>query len=558
MASNLSFPANDHQSPFILSSKDLHSITNIKKPYRNYRVPFKTQLLNSSLYSTKDQTQQKPLPEILIPEKKPIHGRSSISKTRTLPYIKLLESEKEAKNFEKKFESFNLEAKTIKMKRKVKVSIKNIKFQSIFKPDIQKCPEIEIKITNCEDLEAPKAVALKTPHHLFTPTGVISSCSSKGSRRGDCGTPSLSPARSDRSHQGKDSFYYLNYLKHLNVTSFYNILDAATDNNLNSFPYYTRIIKKYSKLQQVEKKPLQGSVKAYHPCTCNTIKDEIKIKAKLMKTQKLKHLIPHLKTVSFSPKQAEYPNNFIVLNFENVVGSFINEICIKPGILKLIKKLSQLFRIILVTSLDDFKLNAVQAFIERQKVVLSGIYRVFLPAFPHQELKKMLDYSQFYKDFNIYFPEQQVLIITAHRISDVTDSCEYITTKKGLTHKLNAERPPVPSFEYENCPITILLSNFQVREHLNPLKNLLKFSETLDLDTFPRFFDFRNKISSISNSVIKSNEIHKILNSTVKDPKNRFKSGKGKRKRKSEVYCKLHKKSFENFEEIFAVNIFLI
>ena len=558
MASNLSFPTNDQHSPFILNSKDLHSLTNIKKPYRNYRVPFKTQLLNSSLYSTKDQTQQKPLPEILIPEKKPIHGRSSISKTRTLPYIKLLESEKEAKAFEKKIENLNLEAKKIKMKRKVKVSIKNVKFQSIFKPDLQKGQEVEIRITNCEDLQAPRAIVMRTPHHLYTPSGENSSCSSKYTRRGAFGTPSLSPARSDRSQTLKDSFYYLNYLKHLNVTSFFNILDAATDNNLNSFPYYTRIIKKYSKLQQVEKKPLHGAIKAYHPCTCNTIKNEIKIKAKFMKTQKLKHLIPHLQTITFSPQPAEFSNNFIVLNFENVVGSFINEICIKPGILKLIKKLSQQFRIILVTALEDFKLNAVKAFIERQKVVLSGIYRVILPTYPHHELKKMLDYSQIYKDFNIYFPEQQVLIITAHRISDLSDSCEYISTKKGLTQKLNTERPPLPSFEYENCPITILLSNFQVREHLNPIKNLVKLSKTLDSESFPRFFDFRNKISCISDSLIKSNEIHKILISAVKDPKNRFRSGKVKRKRKSEVFCKLHKRSIENFEEIFAVNIFLI
>lgn len=553
--SNNFFPINDQQSPFS-HNKSIHSIKAIHKPYRHPTVPFKTQLLNASLYTTKDNTHQRPLPELFIQEKKPIHGRSSISKTRTLPYLKILENEAESKTFEKKPENFNLEAIKMKIKKKVKVSIKNVKIKSNFNENSRKSSKIDINVIGCEDLEAPKVVNLRTPHHLFMPSVDASSSSSKKSRRGGFGTPSLSPARSDRIKQVKDCFYFLNYLRYFSVTSFYSILEAATDSSLNSFPYYTRIIRKYSKFTQIEKKPITHEPKAYQECICNKQNNENFRKAKLLKIKKLKTLIPHLHRIAISMQPAEFPNNLLILNFENVIGSFTNELCIKPGILKLIKKLSQYFRVVLVIALEEFKQNAVISFIEKQKIYLSGVYKLNYPHFYHQELKKMLDYCEIYKDFSIFSPEQQVLVITAHRILEHTSNSDYISTKKGLSHKLNVERPPVPSLEYENSPITILLPNFQMREHLNIIKNLVKLVKKIPKTEGFRFIDFRNTIGSIADEVVRNDVIHQILISTVRNPDKCVKSKKKKVKNMS--FCKLHKKNVRDYEEIFCVNSFLI
>ena len=549
---------------FIYSStvplKDTPIVTKVSKPPRNVRLQFKSPALHASLNSIKESHASKPLPDIIIQEKKLIPGRASISKNRTLPYLKYPENDSESKQSEVKVNTLIAECKTISIRKKVKVSIRNIRFQVNSKDEEEKSPDIEIKISNCEDITP--VVEDKSENKLLPPRSNFShspSVKSNG-RRTSQNAASLSPVVSERKPFLNDPYFYLNYLRYANITSFYHILEGGNETNVANFPYFSRVLKRYPKIIQQEKKKITKAPRTYAECTCFKVKNKGIKNMKVFKQSDLVDLVPILQRVFYFPQDVKFTQNIIILNFEGVIGSFNSTLSIKPGILKYIKQLSKNFRIALVVALEWNRCKHVVSFIEDQGIMLSAVYKT-IPQGPWS-LRLTQDYSQIFKDFFISYPEIQTLIICSHKISDFSQisKSDLISQKTGLNLKLNSERLAIPTQEYPNPPITLILPNYQVREHAIPLKLLLKQISSFDAPEELTQMNFMSILLGHIDNLVRSSAVHQVLLDflgQVPEPKPP-KSGKTRKTSKPVSFCKLHKRLLSADKEEFCQNLFLI
>jgi hypothetical protein len=533
-------------SPGSSQTKEISTVQKLTKPVRNLRIQFKSPVLHSSLNSIKDLNPSKPLPEVLTYEKKPLHGRSSIIKNRTLPFLKCPESEMEVRSTDLKVNTLISDCKTISIRKKVKISIRNLKFQ--IKPQNKGNETPEIRLEPCEDLVGINTQSLD-PKKLLVPVNGFGGSPGSSSSKRRCSNSPMTPATSERLRVS-DPYFYLNYLRHSNITSFYRILEGGNETNLSSFPYFSRVLKKSQKIQQKEKKNLKKTPRAYFECSC--LSSQPLKNMKIFKQIDLLGQVPGLQRVFLFPQDVKFSRNLIILNFEGVLGSFGQELSIKPGILKHIKKLSRLFRIALVVSLEWQRCKHVVSFIENQGIMLSAVYKT-IPQGPWA-LRSMQEYSMIFKDFSISFPEIQTLVLCSHKIAEPEKVAfsDLVASKVGLSLKMNSERVPVPTEEFSSPSLTILLPNYQIREHVFPVKALIAkvrdFQHPEDLAQV----NFKSLLSG--ENMIFSTAVHQVLIETLE--KN-VKSKKKKKKTK-EVFCRLHRKNVKSFNEKFCENVFLI
>ncbi|OMJ75530.1 hypothetical protein SteCoe_25309 [Stentor coeruleus] len=571
-------------NPILLKASDIHfkGIKNAKK----FRKTFKSQFLNSSYLVSRDFQDRIPiLPDIIIPDRKPIHGRAVLMKTRTLPMIKVNEPESEIKSQIYHYEPQSsdkifmpLSNSVISMEKLIKTSVKKIKLQSLLPPEHKKSSveEVRIEITNCDDTtyNSPTIINTMPNNYLFPQIRSPSSMHLQNSSSRITLSPVASRSSSviDRKEQNEDPFFYANLLKNLNFSSFNCILEGLVEPHNNTFPYYVRVMKIISKVKPKEKKIIYKKPKCYNQCNCNTINyseqnekyqnPQRKI-VKVPNLDDVKKYIPGLKCIKLDPQPVIYEDYIIVLNFEGVLGSHISEICIKPGTLKNIKKLGEFFRIVLILQTTDEKMMAIMSIFQGLGINLSGVY-LRKDVYKNIQLSKLLDYSLIYEDFSIQDPERQVVIIASHRYMEDIESnpSVVISSKSGLSYKLNIERSPLPCDIYKNPPVTILMPNYQIKSTSDILKKLLIQMEFIGkFEYHKNLLNFRNMLISPNYIVVRSMVIHEILAEffgvnrkralktmmQIKDSHSKY-----------AAYCKLHDKHLVRYFDTFYENIFVI
>ncbi|OMJ95910.1 hypothetical protein SteCoe_637 [Stentor coeruleus] len=570
-------------NPILLKASAIHykGINNAKK----FRKTLKSQFLNSSYLVREFQDRIPILHDIIIPDRKPIHGRAMLIKTRTLPTIKVNESESEMKSQIYRYEHQSsdkifmpLSTSVISMEKLIKTSVKKIKLQALLPPEQKKSSveEVRIEITSCDDAvyNNPTIISTMPNNYLFPKIQSSNSVHllNSSSRRVLSPVSSHTSSIADRKEQNEDPFFYANLLKNLNFSSFNCILDGLVEPHNNTFPYYIRVMKIISKIQPKEKKIIYKIPKSYNECNCNTINYSEKREnhhnpqekiVKVPSLEDIKKYIPGLKCIKLDPQAVHYENYIIVLNFEGVLGSHISEICIKPGTLKNIKKLGEFFRIVLVLQTTDEKMIAILTIFQELGINLSGVY-LRKDVYKSIQLSKLLDYSQIYEDFSIEDPERQVVIIASHRyLEDINDNpSAVISSKTGLSHKLYIERSPLPCDKYKHPPVTILMPNYQIKNNSDILKKLLMQMEFIGKFEYHKYLlNFRSIFVSPNYIAVKSIVIHEILAEFFGVNRKRALKAMMQMKNshsKHAVYCKLHDKHITRYFDTFYENIFVI
>jgi hypothetical protein len=192
-----------------------------------------------------------------------------------------------------------------------------------------------------------------------------------------------------------------------------------------------------------------------------------KRKRKLAWFFKKETLIPVLETRHFNPVEVIFNKNFIVFNFESLcIGRSTQT---RPGIIKILQKLSGYFHLIVVSShLADQSAQIIESFMSLG-IKLSAFYNV-----QGQTLKnfKFVDYSEVFDDFEITSPLTQVLIVSNHTLYDLEENFEHVGSKFGSKLKLNCEKVPAVRNKFEESPIVLLLPGFTSGRSVKTLKEI--------------------------------------------------------------------------------------
>ncbi|OMJ95869.1 hypothetical protein SteCoe_592 [Stentor coeruleus] len=573
-------------SPNSVLLKDIGTPFKVTKKPRRIKKSLKSQILNSSFTVINDIQSKKPtLPDIIVPERKPIHDRSGLMKTHTLPMIKGNESEGDSKSQISQPESQSIEKthlllpnSVISLQKNVRTSVKRIRLHTFLQPGQKKSPvdEIRIEITNCDDTpDSNNKSGNKMPNQSLYPP-IHSPCSSSSSKRNSRRTLSPAVSRSssfsDRKLKNDDPFFYINILKNLNFSSFNCILDAIIDPFNSIFPYYNRIMKVVTKIRPTEKKPISRIAKGYYECTCSKSKkidlkefsNTISVKmARIPCIDEISHCIPGLKCMKLSIQPVKYEDYIIILNFEGVLGCYISEICIKPGTLRNIKKLEVFFKIILVLQTNEDKANRIISIFKGLNINLSAIYQR-QDRYKNLELRKLQDYSKIYEDFNIKDLEKQVFIIASHKFLENVEENPHkvISSKVGLSHKLCVDRAPFTCKGYEKPPVTVLLPNFQIKNNNRILKKLIRQVYAVEkIGHGKEFLNFRNLFSNSQFMAVNSSVIHEIFLDYFEVNRKRAmkaRMGDGQIMSKHISYCKLHRNNVIRYNDTLYENIFII
>lgn len=518
---------------------DRLSISTIKKNLTRTLTPFKK------------SNAAKPFTQIVAPEKKPIHGRSSIPKNYSLPYLK-------QNNGESKQNSSLMKQEThLSISSEVNLPEKLSKSQIIHKNQSEDQPIIEVKIQviKVKDTKMKPKKNLsndfESSEENLTPTLLITSAtSSKSNQHSNLSILPLNPISSYRKNADLDLFYYKSILSHSNFSTFHSILDGLMDLRLNIFPYYKAVLQTSNKVKPIVKNVVVRAPKAYHECSCKN-QTILNGNSWYLRIRDLNKAVPWVQPVYVSSQASRYKKNLVLINYSGVFGKFFSDLNAKPRTVSCVKKLSKSFKIILIheNPAEHYE-NLINRFRDLE-IPISGVYEVNFPHSSSRELSKMLDYSKIYQDFCVVSPEKQVLIITSHKISDVHQANvhDFIATKK-LSYKLNIERPPVHSEEYSLTPLTVLLPNYLLSENPGPLNKIIRQVTVLrKIEAVYDSLHFKVLLSHNQSNKVANSVVYQILLEEVK--------GKAENQRKSGGFCKLHRK-LVNYNEKYLETLYLI
>lgn len=560
-------------SPSAIASKNIFQNASLNQLKKKSKKILKSKLLSTSLCIHRDLAcHTKKLPEIVIHEHKPIVHQQIFKKTKTLPFIKPAELELVPKLEKSVIIKGISPPASIKMKRQMCIPNINVRLRNLIHP-MPDADGVTIELTLCEDLKPASkekqglGVTLLYPP-LISPSRSSFSISSKSSSKRGITTISRSTSISEVKDANEDVFYYGNIMRHVNMSSFYIILEGIADPQPNPFPYYSKVLKNCSKLMPVLKPLRSKPPKSYVDCNCKKYEEsEKKTNKKAVILPSLKECrrnLPNLTCTLHSPQPVKYQHHLIIVNFEGALGGYTNSLCIKPGILKVIKKLSPFFQIILILALSPSKTADFLKIIENLEIPISGIYhRKEIDT--SKELRKLQDYSLVYQDFKITDPEREVIIIASHGYLDEVGSNHnvLISRKVGISLKLHVERAPVACIEYPNSPCTVLLPNFQIKKNTLILKKLSKLAVFFrEMEVSESFLNFRHALETSKFTILYNTDIHRVVfNQLHINPEGIHKvlNPDKQKYRKYGVYCYLHEKYslpdyYAPFPSVFIIN----
>lgn len=481
--------------------------------------------------------------QIVAPEKKPIHSRSSIPKNCSLPYLKQTHSELNQNSSLKKQETRLSNSSEINLPEKLNKSLIVPKIKSEDLPDSEvKIEVIRVKETK-RDTKSNILNEFESSEENLTPTLLITSAtSSKSNHRSNLSILPLNSIKSYRKNEDFDLFYYKNILRHCNFSSFHSILDGLMDLRLSTFPYYKAVMQTSSKVKQVVRNVVVKTPKAHSECLCKST-TALNSTSWYLRIRDLNKVVPWVRSVFVSSQPSRYKKNLVLINYSGVFGKSVSDLNSKPRTVSCVKKLSKSFKIILILEKSAEPCESLISRFRDLEIPLSGVYEVNFPNTPSRELRKMLDYSKVYQDFCVVSPEKQVLIITSHKISDThhANIHDFIATKK-LSYKLNVERPPVHSEEYSLTPLTVVLPNYLLPENPGLLNRIIRQVTVLrKIEAVYDSLHFKVLLSHNQNNSVASSVVYQILLEEVK--------GKAEKSKKSKIFCNLHKKLLKYAEK---------
>ena len=522
----------------------------------NTRKLDKTKLLSKSLCLHRDQQVQKDLlPIIIIQEHKPVIQHTKLVKTRTLPHLK----QTDADCIPKPENSIVLVSSTpasIHMKKKLHGPDIKIRLRKLIHKERPSNPmdQVTIQLSLCEDLKPSSESSQAISSNILHPpilSSKRSSVSSKTKKRSISPVITRSTSICEIKEVNEDPYYFLNILKYINFSSFYLLLEGVIDSNCNNFPYYSRVFKTNLKIKSAQKNMIDRAPKVYSECKClkkeeTKVAIDSKIKS-LPNLSKIRKILPNLMCDFFTPQPVQYPKHLIILNFEGAIGSYVRDLCIKPGILNIIKKYSAFFQIILVLQTNPYKTSEILKLFEELGIQLSGVYfrRDLITS---KELSKIQDYSEIYRNFEINDPEKEALVIAQHKYIDDcgSDYEKLVSMQVGISVKLNVDRAPVGCEEYPGCPCTILLPNFHLKQNTQLLSKLSRLATFFKEMKIPEEnLDFQNVIDQGSFQTVSSTAIFQVVfDHCYQNPGGIHKTLRQNRQRsrKTGIYCYLHDK----------------
>lgn len=421
--------------------------------------------------------------------------------------------------------------------------------------------KIRIEISNCVDVKPQSTLSNFNNNYLVPMIVDLPIEQQKKKTRRKTSTAGSSSGSVNNSFE--DPFYYANMIKSSNFSAFHTILDRKNEMVSNPFPYCSRIGKSPKKQLPVKLKPSPLLINLPE-CKCMIKNESEEEKFALPDLLEIKAHIPSLLKIFFYPQNVTCFRNLVIINFEGALGYFTSVLYIKTGALKVLQKLSKLFQLVLIVSLETSgKDEIVQKFSEK-KIQLAGVYASHCPANMTREAGKLLNYSQIFADFDCERPNENCMIITSHRFAEeFTNTEKVISLHRGLGAKLNINRVPICSSEYPQSPCVVLLPDYnycteisvinEIAEVLaKSVKNFRAFRETFSFENF-----FKNSGFCLVPSV---KPYHVLLDCLVKNiHQTRNNSEMAENYEKNLIgYCKLHSRYYLNYPKSNPVNLFVI
>ncbi|OMJ85300.1 hypothetical protein SteCoe_13393 [Stentor coeruleus] len=368
----------------------------------------------------------------------------------------------------------------------------------------------------------------------------------------------------------EDPFYYANMKKNASFSSFRNILDGQHEVFNKPYPYFGKTGKAQSKAKTIIKKCKALLLRKEMECKCpqkNVFSRKLaritndEIRKALPRLVEVKLHVPILSRIHFYPQKVKCFKNIVIVYFEGTFGIFSSKLTVKHGVWKLLRKLSNLFQLILVIPSTNSREIILQYF-ELKKILIAGVYSIHSLIKIPKSSYKFQDYSQIYIDFDCQFPHKNCIIIANHKLFDECEKLEnFIYQNSGLP-KLNAEGIPVSSYEYPETPHIILLPDARIESDSNLLEKVVGIlSNALkDFRSFRDNFNFGDFFTGDNVGVVRTCVAHHLfLESMYENPMRVYqfcdKNYSGSR---YVIYCKVHGRYYREFPMEYPIQNFIV
>lgn len=252
-----------------------------------------------------------------------------------------------------------------------------------------------------------------------------------------------------------DAYYFVNIFQSGKIASFYSLLNIFTENT-NSYPYCTRT--KEPPKPEIPIIPNGEIPKDWVKCTCRQglidADEDLSIK-KFPLIEQIQEFYAFATPIFFKLQNVSCITKAIIINFEAIYEE--KTLSITSAAKKALKLLNGCFHLVFVTN-NPTNLTTILLQSEVENLNISGVYKI---ANIKSKRVYYMDYSQIFLDFQCSNPRKDCLVVSNHNIFDYKEQFteDMIGYRIGTTIKINIEKAPIISSEFDIQPITILLPN---------------------------------------------------------------------------------------------------
>ncbi|OMJ82263.1 hypothetical protein SteCoe_17042 [Stentor coeruleus] len=306
-----------------------------------------------------------------------------------------------------------------------------------------------------------------------------------------------------------DAYYFVNIFQSGKFASFYSLLNIFTENT-NSYPYCMR-----TKEPPKPEIPIisNGEIpKDWVKCTCHQglidTSEDLSLK-KIPLVEKIQEFYPFATPIFFKLQNVSCITKAIIINFESIYEEKTSSI--SSAVKKALKLLNGCFHLVFVTN-NPTNLTTILLQSEVENLNISGVYKI-----ANNTSKRIcyLDYSQIFLDFQCSNPRKDCLIVSNHNIFDYKEQFteDMIGYKIGTTIKVNIEKAPIISYEFDIQPITILLPN---PNYPWKFSFFVEFAEDLSEYILENYYfrntcDFESILESKNYNIVSSSLIYQAI-----------------------------------------------
>lgn len=301
-------------------------------------------------------------------------------------------------------------------------------------------------------------------------------------------------SRKNSNSSDIDQFHCSKFLSNSKLTNFYDLLGVYYESP-SVFPYFNKNTKE--------------NPKEFLKPKATTSEENGQSKKSLQKKKnslflRRISLVPVLETRHFDPIRVKFNENLLILNLESLtIGKTIQ---IRPGVLKILKKINEILHIVLVSSINSDSYEDVIRNFALANIKISAFYgvsKVLVKNF------KFLDYSEVFDDFGIESGLKQTMIVSNHVLFDIEDCFEHVGSRFGAKLKINCEKVPAARCGSCDSPVVVLLPGFISGRPVKRLRDLVDMiNAEIEHDTGLDFFEIYKKMNGfrydLPNEVLKN------------------------------------------------------